>query len=164
MRRLCAIALLAAAGSCAEAHIKAALAAYESAETDAKQGRHQEAVELFSRAVQIEPTYLAAYDGWIEQEVVLGRRAEAAVALTKALEIEPSTLRYRLLLGQILLEQKQTERALAQFSLALETDPSNADALAGFAEAATRLGMTDRAAEAMSEGRKKHPADARFAR
>ena len=164
MRRRCAIALLAAAGCYAEAHIRAALEAYQSAETAAKQDRHQEAIELFSRTLQIEPTYLEAYDGLIGQEIVLGRRADAAVVLTKALEIEPSAIRYRLRLGQILLEQKETERALAQFSLALETDSSNADALAGFAAAATRLGMTDRAADAKAEGRKKHPADARFAR
>ena len=157
------LALLTAASCLAtQAHIKAALAAYQSAELAAAQKEYRKAADLFARAIQIEPTYLEAYDGLIQQDLALGLRSDVAAALTKALEIDAGTARYRRLLGQILLEQKQTERALAQFSLALETEPFNADALAGFAAAATQLGMKDRAAEALARGHQKYPNDKRF--
>ena len=78
------------------------------------------------------------------------------------LEIEPELIRYRLLLGQILSEENQTERALAQFSFVLKSAPLNAEALLGFAKAAKRMGMDDRAADAMQRGRKQYPLDERF--
>jgi tetratricopeptide (TPR) repeat protein len=143
-------------------HIKSAVAAYDAGDASAKNNQVAEAIQHFREAIEIEPTYREAFERLIDVCLVSGRRAEAALAMTQLLEIEPNLNRFRLLLGQILLEQGQTERGLAQFSLVLRSDPANPDALAGFAAAAAKLGMADRAAEALERGRNQYPTDARF--
>ena len=82
--------------------------------------------------------------------------------MTQLLEIDPDATHYRVLLGQLLLKEKQAQRALAQFSLALKHEPANAEALLGFATAAKQVGMNDRATQALQRGRKLYPADERF--
>ena len=143
-------------------HIKAALAAYEAGKAAEHEKRFQDAVDSFNRAIEIEPTFLEAHERLIEVNLDAGRRVEAAACITRFLEIQPTSVPYRNTLGNILLEQKQTERALAQFSLVLQRDPFNADGLLGFATAARQSGMEDRAADAIERGRKHYPLDERF--
>jgi tetratricopeptide (TPR) repeat protein len=143
-------------------HIKAALAACEAGKVAEHEKRFQDAVDSFNRAIEIEPTFLEAYERLIKVNLDAGRRVEAAACITRFLEIQPTAVGYRNTLGTILLEQKQTERALAQFSLVLQRDPFNADGLFGFATAARQSGMEDRAADAMERGRKHYPLDERF--
>lgn len=143
-------------------HIKAAQAAYEAGKAAQLAKQFQRAADCFRKAIEIEPTFLEARKALIADYLDSGRRLEAAASITQFLEIRPDEVRYRVLLGQILLEQKQTERALAQFSLALTRDPYNADGLFGFASAARQMGMRDRAAEAIERGRKRYPQDERF--
>jgi tetratricopeptide (TPR) repeat protein len=143
-------------------HIKAALDAYEAGEAARRNKQLQRASECFREAVEIEPTFLEAYESWIALYLDSGLRLEAAATMTRFLEIRPNAVRYRVLLGQVLLEQKETKRALAQYSLALKTDPYNPDGLLGFAAAAVRMGMRDRAMQALEIGRKRYPFDDRF--
>jgi tetratricopeptide (TPR) repeat protein len=143
-------------------HIKSAVDAYHAGEAAVHTKQYQEAIDHFKHAIEIEPTFRDAFDGLISAYLGSGRRSDAAAAMTQLLEIEPNISRYRLLLGQILLEQHQAERALAQFSFALKIDPLNADALLGFAAAARQAGMADRAAEAIQRGRQRYPGDDRF--
>jgi tetratricopeptide (TPR) repeat protein len=161
-----ALALLVAAATLAfaaeEPHIHAAAAAYEAARSAQRGGQLQRAEDLFRNAIEIEPTFREAHEGLIRVNLDTGRRAEAAAAITRFLEIEPGAVQYRLVLGRILLELQQPERALAQFSILLGTGPASADALLGFASAAKRMGMQDRAQEALDRGRKLFPSDERF--
>src|SRR5260370_24925533 len=90
------------------------------------------------------------------------RPVEAGAILTRLLQIEPNSSRDRIRLGNLLLDQRQWARALAQFALALRIDPRSADGLLGFAKAAGRKGMTDRALEAVERGLKAFPKDMRF--
>jgi tetratricopeptide (TPR) repeat protein len=143
-------------------HIKAAAAAYQEAKAALLKKQTAVAVELFSKAIEIEPTFLDAYKDLIDARSASGDRLEAAAAITRFLEIEPAANRYRLQLGQILLAEKQWDRALAQFSFVLKDDPFNADGLLGFAAAAKQLGMEDRASEALAKGRDHYPLDKRF--
>jgi tetratricopeptide (TPR) repeat protein len=143
-------------------HIKAAAAAYQAGKAALLRKQPVVAAELLTKAVQIEPTFLDAYKDLIEARIASGDRLEAAAVMTRFLEIEPDASRYRLRLGQILLAEKQWNRALAQFSLVLRDDPFNADALWGFAIAAKQLGMEDRASEALTRGRDHYPLDKRF--
>jgi tetratricopeptide (TPR) repeat protein len=143
-------------------HIKAALAAYEAGKVAEHEKRFQEAMDSFNRAIEIEPTFLEAYERLIKVNLDAGQRVEAAACITRFLEIQPTAVRYRNTLGTILLERKQTERALAQFSLVLQRDPFNADGLLGFATAARQSGMEDRAADAIERGKKHYPLDERF--
>ncbi|MDQ2840611.1 MAG: tetratricopeptide repeat protein [Acidobacteriota bacterium] len=143
-------------------HIRAAAAAYESAKSKAFHKQYQTAIDDFHRALEIEPTFIDAFDGLIAAYLDAGHKSDAAGAITQLLEITPNAIRYRVLLGHLLLEQDQTDRALAQFSFALKTQPLDPDALLGFAEAAKRAGMDARAAEELAIGRKQYPHDARF--
>ena len=146
----------------AKPHIKAALAAYEAGRAAEKEKQFQHAVDSFHRAIEIEPTFMDAHEHLIKVNLDAGQRLEAAACITRFLEIQPTALGYRNTLGTILLEQNQTERALAQFSLVLQRDPFNADGLLGFATAARQSGMEDRAADAIERGRKRYPFDERF--
>lgn len=146
----------------AQLHIRAAAEACHAGETAARAKQFPDAINEFKKAIEIEPTYRDAFDGLIGAYLSAGRRPDAAAIMTQLLEIEPNLTHYRLLLGQILLEQKQAERALAQFSFVLKLEPLNADALAGFATAARKAGMADRATEAIERGRLHYPGDSRF--
>jgi tetratricopeptide (TPR) repeat protein len=143
-------------------HIKTAAAAYSAGSVSLKAGQNEQAIAQFKKAIDIEPTFTDAYYGVAQAYVASGGRLEAGAALTRLLEIDPERLAARVLLGQILLEQKQNQRALAQFSLVLQRDSFHADALLGFASAAHALGMDDRASAALEKGRKRYPGDTRF--
>jgi tetratricopeptide (TPR) repeat protein len=145
-----------------ELHIKAAVVQYESAKAALAAKQAAQAAKLFERAIEIEPTYVQAYEGLIEACEQSGKPVETGSAITRLLEIKPDLVRYRLTLAKILVNQGDIQRALAQYSLALDTDPKNADALAGFAEAAAKLNMNDRAAEAKERGYRLYPSDPRF--
>jgi tetratricopeptide (TPR) repeat protein len=149
-------------GQTKTSHIKAALAEYQAGKAAQQRKQIQTALDCFRQAIEIEPTFLDAHEALIGVYLDSGRRLEAAASITQLLEMQPNVVPYRVLLGQILLEQKETERALAQFSLALKRDPYNADGLLGFASAARQMGMEDRAAEAVERGKKHYPLDKRF--
>ncbi|MFL6466167.1 MAG: tetratricopeptide repeat protein [Bryobacteraceae bacterium] len=149
-------------GVTAEAHIKAAVTAYNQARAATAENHFAAAIESFRKTIEIEPTFEEAHEGLIKACLDSGQQLEAAAVITRFLEIEPNASRYRLVLGQILLELKQPERALAQFSFILKADPFNPDALLGFATAANQAGLPDRAAEAMERGRARYPTDNRF--
>ncbi len=131
-----------------EPHIQSALAAYHSGQAAIHAKHFTEAIQNFQKAIQIEPTYQDAYESLITAHLAAGHRAEAAAIMTQLLEINPALTRYRLQLAQILMEENQPQRALAQYSLVLKADPQNATALKGLAAAADRLGMHSQAAEA----------------
>jgi tetratricopeptide (TPR) repeat protein len=143
-------------------HIRAAVEAFHEAQTALRKKQFDSAIASFQKAVEIEPTFLEARRGLVDTQMDAGRRLEAAKALTQLLEIEPDDVSDHILLGQLLLTQQQMERALAQFSIATNLQPNNADALLGFATAASRLGLADRAKGALEIGRKKYPLDPRF--
>jgi len=143
-------------------HIRAAEDAYEKGRVAQRQKQREAAIGFFKEAIQTEPTFTAAREALIQANLNAGYPLEAAAAITQLLQIEPGDVRNRLALAQILLDQHQTERALAQFSTILNIDPNNADALWGFASAARQLGMQARAGEALDRGRRHFPLDVRF--
>jgi tetratricopeptide (TPR) repeat protein len=143
-------------------HIKAAVSAFQAGVVAQRDHSSSKAIDLFLNAIEIEPTFLDPRFALIEEYQAEGKRVEAASAITQLLEIEPSASHYRLMLAQMLLEEKQPDRALAQFSYFLKSDPFNADGLLGLAASARQLGMENRATEAIELGRKHHPGDKRF--
>ena len=124
-----------------EVHIKAAVAAYQAGTSALRQHDFGSAISSFQKAIEIEPTSLNPRKALIHAYLDSGQRLQAATAITQLLEIEPDDVADRLVLGQILAQEKQPQRALAQFSLVLQKESFNADALFGFATAAKLLGM-----------------------
>ena len=122
----------------------------------------EKAIGLFLNAIEIEPTFLDPRYALIDAYQNEGKRVEAASAITQLLEIEPSASHYRLILAQMLLEEKQPDRALAQFSYFFKSDPYNADGLFGLALRSPATGYGRPRTEAIELGRKHHPQDERF--
>jgi len=143
-------------------HIKAAVAAYQSGKAALLRKQPTAAVPFLEQAIKIEPTFLDAYKALIDAYAAAGQSQQAAAVMTRFLEIEPQAIHYRIMLGQILLAQKEWARALAQYTFVLREKPIDADALWGFASAAKELGMEERASEALSRGRTHYPLDKRF--
>lgn len=145
-----------------EVHIKAAVVAYRAGTAALEQHDFRSAIAAFQKAIEIEPTYLDSRKSLVRAYLNSGERVQAAKAITELLEIDPDNVPDRLVLAQILAQEKQPQRALAQFSLVLQKDPFNAEALLGFASSAKLLGMNDRAQDALQLGRKRYPMDSRF--
>jgi tetratricopeptide (TPR) repeat protein len=155
-------AVLLLASTLAAPHIQSALAEYRLGTASLKQGSYSPAAAHFRKAIEIEPTYIGAYEGLIATYERANKPTEMARTITELLQIEPDSLPYRLKLAAYLESAGDAQRALAQYSLALRTDPNNADALAGFMRAAKNSGMTDRAAKAKARGHRLYPNDERF--
>ena len=145
-----------------EPHIKAAAAAFTDGQLAVRERHLDEAVDLFKKVIDVEPTFTDAYRALAHAYLDSGQRLKAGEMITRLLQIEPNDVRWRLTLGHVLLDEKQWNRALAQFTLCLRSEPVNADALYGFAVAAKQVGMADRATQALERGRRQYPADERF--
>ena len=111
-----------------------------------------EAVDLFHRAVQLDPAYAPAYLGLAE---ALWRRSEAtsnpalvdpaldACSRAGELGVDPAAL--HAVLGLIQMGRGLVEDSVREFEAALGSDPSNQEATLGLAEAFEALGKPDRA-------------------
>jgi tetratricopeptide (TPR) repeat protein len=155
-------AVLLLAATLVAPHIQTAAAEYRLGAAALKQESYSPAIEHFRKAIDIEPTYIDAYDGLITAYERAKNPTEMARTITQLLQIQPNSLSYRLKLAAYLESAGDAQRALAQYSLALQIDTKNADALAGFVEAAQKAGMHDRAANAKARGHRLFPTDKRF--
>ena len=77
-------------GQTETSHIKAAQAAYDAGRTAQHDKQFQRASDLFRKAIEIEPTFVHAYEALISTSLESGRRLEAAAAITQFLEIRPN--------------------------------------------------------------------------
>jgi tetratricopeptide (TPR) repeat protein len=146
----------------AEEHIQAARQAYDSGLVAIADGRWSDAEKLFLKAMDIEPTYSDAYRSLIDVCIRTSRPTDAGAILTRLLQIEPNSVGDRTRLGRLLIEGREWNRALAQFSIARRLAPDDPDALYGFALAASKSGMTAVAIDAGKLGRARFHNDQRF--
>jgi serine/threonine protein kinase/Tfp pilus assembly protein PilF len=77
-------------------------------------GRLDEAIELDTRAVNVDPLSVAAHNNLGFHAHYAGRQEEAAAALRKALELNPNFPVSRVLLGRVLLDQGKRQEALKE--------------------------------------------------
>ena len=96
-----------------------------------------EARSLFRRAIDIDPSYAAAYValgnayqrsfvlGWTDQPVETLKRIESLA--TTAIGLDASNTGAHALLGQVWLQFRQYDQAIDQLRLALDLNPSNAE-------------------------------------
>lgn len=91
-----------------------------------KQGRLDEAIAEFQRAVEIDPTYAAAHFNLAYAFERRERFDEAIGQYRKALELEPGNLLGHNNLGVLYDKQGKYDEAVAAFEQALRVDPANA--------------------------------------
>ncbi|HXG94249.1 MAG TPA: tetratricopeptide repeat protein [Blastocatellia bacterium] len=99
---------------------------YDKATKLAAEGRLQEAIEQYKKAVQIYSKYLMAINDLGVQYLKLKRYPEAAEQFETAVEINPKAFNPRLNLGIALVEQKKFADALDHLRLASSIDNSSA--------------------------------------
>ena len=116
----------------------------------AQLGRHQEAVQAYERALEIEPDYGYAHNNLGNALTRVGKREEAIGHFRKALELDPSYAQAHHNLANVLVEENRRDEAMEHLREAVRLRPD-------FAEAQMNLGnlLTEKgnAAEAVTHYR-----------
>ena len=89
------------------------------------QGRFEEALGDFGKAVQIEPDYAEAHYNLAMILMQQGQYAPAAAKLREVIRIDPADAQSYALLGACLAAQGRIEEAMKQYRAALDLDPTN---------------------------------------
>jgi tetratricopeptide (TPR) repeat protein len=106
-------------------------------------GRVDEAMGHFQRALQINPRNAFAYNNLGAALIRTGRPDEAVRPFTTALEIDAQYVDAHNGLGNALLEMNRVGEAAAQYRKALDLDPDHAEAHNGLGNALLRSGRID---------------------
>jgi tetratricopeptide (TPR) repeat protein len=93
----------------------------------------------FQQAVNLEPENAAVYSIIGSTHQQMGNFFDALIALDRAVQLDPTDGRSRYYRGMALLDDQQFEEAEEEFALALEYNPSNADAYYDLARADVAL-------------------------
>ena len=106
-----------------------------------KSGRNEEALESFTKAVNIGPNYPDAHNNLGATFRVLGRQTEAIESYRKALAIKPDYAEAFYNLGNALNDLGRQEEAMVNYAKALEVKPNYFDALNNLGRAQNSLGQ-----------------------
>ena len=90
----------------------------------AQQGRHEEAFDLYGRALTANPENIIALFGLVQTSHMLGRTGEAIAPLEHYLELNPGKSEVRYALGGCLTTCGRPADAKAQLERLLEMDPA----------------------------------------
>ncbi len=92
------------------------------------QGKHDEAIAQYQKAIKLDPKNALAYNNWGSVLDEQKKYDEAIVQYQKAIELNPKLASAYLNWGNALSEQKKYDEAIAQYQKAVELDPKDADA------------------------------------
>ena len=124
-----------------------------------KQGRTDEAIEHFLRALRSRPNLAVSHACLGAALLQKGRSDEALTHLRRALEIDPNHLPAHSSLGVALLEMGRPDESLAHLKKALEIDPNDADANYNLANTLLQLGRANEALAHYSKAVQLDPTD-----
>ncbi|MBI3175085.1 MAG: tetratricopeptide repeat protein [Chloroflexi bacterium] len=94
-------------------------------------GNHGQAIDDFSRAIQLDPRNAAYYVARGQSYFDMGAWSECAEDETKAIELEPKNARFYALRGNTYRMAKIYNLAIADFSKGIELDPQRDDCYYG---------------------------------
>jgi tetratricopeptide (TPR) repeat protein len=95
---------------------------------DETQEQYAEAIELYERAITLDPFLAIAYTNLGNLRFRLGDEAIAEMLYVRALEVDPKQSEARYNLGYLMLERGKHAAAIDHFQSALQVDPRFADA------------------------------------
>ena len=122
---------------------------------------------FLKQAVQLDPSYAAAYSalaesyyvavsmGWAETPTIFLDRAEEMA--DRALNLDDTDVRARVVLGRIHILYHQYDQARAELDRAVATNPNDALGLAGQGNILLWLGQTDAALEELQQAQRIDP-------
>jgi tetratricopeptide (TPR) repeat protein len=99
---------------------------FDQARQLSKDGRADEAIEHYNRAIQIYPAYLMAHNDLGVQFLSLGKLDNAAGEFGAAIDIDPKAFNPRLNLAIVLIQEHRYPEALDQLTTAVSIDSSQA--------------------------------------
>jgi len=111
------------------------------------QGRHEDAVRCYEKAIRIRPHYADAHNNLGAVLGALGHKARAMECFRAALVCEPGLAEAHINLGNALQEQGQLDAALAAYGEALRVEPDHALAYNNLAALYQDLGRIEEARE-----------------
>lgn len=123
-------------------------------------GKHEEALDAFSKAIEIDPQFASA---WNDKGVTfgrLGRHEEGLDVFSKAIEINPQYAGAWYNKGVALYELGRHQEALDAYNKAIEIDPQYADAWYNKGVALCDVGRYKEALDAFSKAIEIDPQDA----
>ncbi len=108
---------------------------YDEGVTASMKGEMTRAIQCFEKAIRLDNTFAAAYHQLAKCYLRLGQAQQAHDLLQQVVSRRPEQAPPRIDLGFALLALNRTEEARKQFEQILVTDPMNARALLGLAQA-----------------------------
>ena len=88
----------------------------------ARENKPEAAVELFQKAIQIFPEYLAALNKLGEQFRIMNKMAEAQASFEKAIAVNPKFALPHINLGLVLVDQKRYDEAITALENGIKLD------------------------------------------
>ncbi len=98
---------------------------YEKGSKLSNEGKRQEAIAQFRRALEIHPAYLRARNDLGVQYIILKQWAEAFEQFEAAIEINPKSFNPRLNIGIALVELRRFTEAMDHLNMAISIDSSS---------------------------------------
>jgi tetratricopeptide (TPR) repeat protein len=119
-----------------------------------KQGRLAEAIAEFQRAVELDPTYVAAQRNLGYAYDRQGQMEEAVAAYRKAIELEPGDMMTRNTLGVLYDKKGKYTEAIGEFEKALQIDPANSTVKKNLENARNNMAIIQERVERIAQARK----------
>ncbi len=119
-----------------------------------KDGRLAEALNEFRRAVELDPSYAAAYRNLAYVYDRLSRTEEAVAAYRKGIDLDPKDVVARNNLGVLYDKSGKQEEAIAEFEKALRIDPANATVLKNLEHAKNNQTVLRERSDRIAQARK----------
>jgi tetratricopeptide (TPR) repeat protein len=125
--------------------------------TFSQQGRTDEAIVHFQKALELNPNFVAAHNNLGIALNLKGRSDEAIEQYTKALALDPNDPRAHYNLANVLDRKGQADDAIVHYKKALELNPDYPDADNNLGIALGRQGQVDQAIEAYTKALQLEP-------
>jgi tetratricopeptide (TPR) repeat protein len=119
--------------------------------------RYDEAVPLYQRILQDEPSNNEARTALAAVMIESGKGAEAIAQLESLIKAEPNRADLRAQLAELYLQQAQSEKALEQYLAAAKIEPSQPTHQIGAAASLVKLGRFQEAAGAARQALAQNP-------